>query len=62
MSSISFSNCLEDNRNAIVSMLNVIKGKLLIRYLGVPLSSRRLSFQYFYPVVEKANKRLSGWK
>ena len=34
---------------------------LLIRYLGLPLTDRRLRTQDWQPVVEKVEKRLGGW-
>lgn len=58
---VFFSDYPEEDKCAIFSMLNVVEGKLPVRYLGVPLSSRKLSFQDCYPLVEKVNKRLSGW-
>ena len=35
---------------------------LPIRYLGLPLTDRRLRTQDWQPVVEKVEKRLRGWR
>ena len=35
---------------------------LLIRYLGLPLTDRRLRTQDWQPVVEKVEERLRGWR
>eukprot|EP00268_Persea_americana_P049222 TRINITY_DN5259_c0_g2_i2.p1 TRINITY_DN5259_c0_g2~~TRINITY_DN5259_c0_g2_i2.p1 ORF type:complete len:179 (+),score=24.04 TRINITY_DN5259_c0_g2_i2:77-538(+) len=43
-------------------MLNVQKATLPIRYLGVPLSSKKLNFNNCQPLFTKVQQRLSSWK
>lgn len=61
-SSIFFSNCPNDYKQMILSMLNMGEGNLPVWYFCVPLSSKRLNFQDCYPLVERVKKKLSGWK
>ena len=37
-------------------------GTLLVRYLGVPLTDRRLRVQDWQPVIDKVDARLGGWR
>ncbi|XXG82820.1 hypothetical protein AAC387_Pa10g0707 [Persea americana] len=49
-------------QSAISSLLEVQRATLPIRYLGVPLSSKRLNFNNCQPLLAKVQQRLSGWK
>lgn len=39
-----FSNCMDEDQVAITFILSILEAYLPIRYLGVPLSSKRLTF------------------
>lgn len=43
-SAIFFTKCKEDDRTAISSILNVPQAQFPVRYLGIPLSSKKLNF------------------
>ena len=53
---------MTDEQMAISSILNVTKVDLPIRYVGVPLSSRKLNFNDREPLLAKVRQRLFGWK
>jgi hypothetical protein len=46
----------------IAKMLNCSVGKLPMKYLGFPLSSKRLGVNAFRNIVEKMRHRLQPWK
>lgn len=46
----------------IASILNVPTGKLPIRYLGIPVSSKKLNFNDCQPILSKIEQRLAGWE
>ena len=48
---IFYANCPEEAQTAISSILNIQRGNLPIRYLGVPLSSKRLNFNDCQPLL-----------
>ena len=61
-SALFFSNCWPDEEVAISSILNMPTAKLPIKYLGLPLSSKRLNFNDCQPLLSKIQQRLAGWK
>lgn len=61
-STIFFSNCEKSDMGAISTILGVEAGQLPVKYLGMPLSSKRLSLSNCQPLLDKFKKRLSGWK
>ena len=52
-SSIIFSCCDEETRTMIKGILNVTEGSFPFRYLGIPMSSRRLFHHDYIPLLEK---------
>lgn len=60
--SIFFANCHEDVQRAISYILNIPKANLPVRYLGIPLSSKKLNFRDCQPLLAKVRQRLIGWK
>ena len=61
-SSIIFSYCDEETQTMVKGFHNVNKGSFPFRYLGIPMSSRRLSHHDCIPLLEKLKARLSSWK
>jgi len=61
-SAIFYANCHEEDQTAISSILAIQRGTHPIRYLGVPLSSKRLNFNDCQSLLAKVQQRLSGWK
>ena len=59
-SSILFANCNEDDKQIIKGILNISEGTFPFHYLGIPMSSRRLSHRDCLPLIEKLCQRLSG--
>ncbi|XP_021866848.2 uncharacterized protein [Spinacia oleracea] len=45
----------------LVSLLGIAKGTFPIRYLGVPLTTRKLSYNECKPLIEKTVTRIKGW-
>ena len=50
------------NLNALARTLCCKVGTLLMRYLGMPLGAHYKDSLIWYPIIEKMEKRLSGWK
>lgn len=46
----------------ISDILNVQIGSFPVRYLGVPLSPKRLGFNDCQPLIAKLQQHLAGWK
>lgn len=59
--SIIFGGVGREVQEEILSTLGFTKGKAPIRFLGVPLSSKRLSLIQCYPLIEKILGRLTSW-
>ena len=60
-SCIYFCGLSVQDQEAIQELLPIPKGQLPFRYLGVPLSSRKLSFHNCKPLLEKVQPRVSNW-
>lgn len=61
-SSVYFSNVDSDTMQGISSILPFQVGALPFRYLGVPLSSKRLAVSDFNLLVAKVRARILNWK
>lgn len=61
-SSILFSNCDENLKESVSSVVQFGKMTLPAIYLGLPLITSRLRVSDCMPIVEKIWRRLSGWK
>jgi hypothetical protein len=46
----------------IANMLNCTKGVMAMKYLGFPISDRKLKMEAFGGMVDKMRKRLQPWK
>ena len=53
---IFFANCVDEEQIAISSLLNVTQSNPPIRYLGVPLSSKKLNFNDCQPLLAKVQQ------
>ncbi|XP_019237786.1 PREDICTED: uncharacterized protein LOC109217943 [Nicotiana attenuata] len=60
-SSIFFGGVHNDKQQEILQVLDFVKGTLPVRYLGVPLSSKRLSLIQCQPLLEKMLGRIRSW-
>ena len=59
---VFFSNCVTHDQVIILDILNVQKGSFPMKYLGIPLSPKKLSFKDYQPLLGKIQQRLAGWK
>lgn len=60
-SSIFFGGVRDDIEQEILQVLGFSKGSLPVRYLGVPLSTKRLSLVQCQPLIEKMLGRIQSW-
>lgn len=60
-SSIYLCGVNDDFRSYVTDELHLVHGLLLFRYLGVPLSSKRLSYNQCKPLVDKIMARTKSW-
>jgi hypothetical protein len=51
-----------ETENRIANMLNCNVGRLPMKYLGFPISNKRLGVKAFKSVVDKMRQRLQPWK
>uniref|UniRef100_A0A1S3Y946 Reverse transcriptase domain-containing protein n=1 Tax=Nicotiana tabacum TaxID=4097 RepID=A0A1S3Y946_TOBAC len=60
-SSLFCGGITQEDQEKIISFLGIQKGELPVRYLGVPLSTRRISIAQCHPLVEKIVGRITFW-
>lgn len=60
-SQIYFGGVDEDVKQNILSMWGYGEGLLLLKYLGVPLSTKKLTISQCKPLVEKMTACISVW-
>ncbi|GJR19962.1 RNA-directed DNA polymerase, eukaryota, reverse transcriptase zinc-binding domain protein [Tanacetum coccineum] len=51
-----------DEKNTLLNILPFKIGKLLVRYLGVPLMDKKISVKDYKSLVDKVRHKLSDWK
>ncbi|GJT92641.1 hypothetical protein Tco_1081486 [Tanacetum coccineum] len=61
-STVFFGNVREISRQNILDIMPFRKGSLPVRYLGVPLISKRLYIKDCLLLIDKAKKRILDWK
>nr|GEZ64061.1 hypothetical protein [Tanacetum cinerariifolium] len=61
-SKVFFGNVKEVSKNKILKVMPFIEGKLPVRYLGVPLLSKRIYVNDCSILVDKVKKRILDWK
>ncbi|GJU66148.1 putative reverse transcriptase domain, reverse transcriptase zinc-binding domain protein [Tanacetum coccineum] len=61
-STIYFCNVLNHMKIAILQILPFEEGRLLVKYLGVPLVSTRLVYMDCKELIEKIHNRIRDWK
>lgn len=59
--SIYFVGVKEVVQQQIIHLLGFVKGELSFRYLGVPISIKRLSIMQYQPLLEKMTDRITKW-
>lgn len=58
-----FFGCVnEEIQQAILEVIGFVKGKLSVRYLGVPLSSKTLGLMECKCLINKVKSRISDWR
>lgn len=60
-SSINLAGVSRVIKDQILSDMQFIEGKMPFRYLGVPLSSKKLSIQQCMPLINKMVARIECW-
>ncbi|KAL0287710.1 UNVERIFIED_CONTAM: putative ribonuclease H protein [Sesamum radiatum] len=60
-SQIIFSRAVQHDRQQILEYLGFQEGALPIKYLGIPLTSSRLTLTDCRPLFDKVDARLAGW-
>ncbi|KAL0295117.1 UNVERIFIED_CONTAM: hypothetical protein Sangu_3204000 [Sesamum angustifolium] len=60
-SQIILSSSVQQERQQILEYLGFHEGSLPIRYLGIPLTSSRLTIADCRPLIDKVDARLAGW-
>lgn len=60
-SSILFGGVPLNVQASIIDLLGFSKGDLLVRYLGVPLCTRRLTTMHFQPLLNRILGRVTSW-
>ncbi|KAL0344288.1 UNVERIFIED_CONTAM: putative ribonuclease H protein [Sesamum angustifolium] len=60
-SHIIFSRAVQQERQQILEYLGFQEGSLPIKYLGIPLTSSRLTLTDCRPLFDKVDARLAGW-
>ncbi|XP_021747410.1 uncharacterized protein LOC110713262 [Chenopodium quinoa] len=58
---VFFGGGSEDEQQILRDALGVSQGNLPFRYLGVPLSSKKLTINQCRPLVEKVTARITSW-
>ncbi|XP_058783490.1 uncharacterized protein LOC131658182 [Vicia villosa] len=56
-----FGGINDDLKHELLSMTGFTEGALPVRYLGVPLTSRRLNVHHYMPLIEKIAGRMHHW-
>ncbi|XP_060211885.1 uncharacterized protein LOC132639460 [Lycium barbarum] len=60
-SSIYFGGVKQTDRDQILSQLGYGLGELPFKYLGIPLSTKRLSILQWQPLITKITSRIASW-
>ncbi|GJU37563.1 RNA-directed DNA polymerase, eukaryota, reverse transcriptase zinc-binding domain protein [Tanacetum coccineum] len=61
-SEVFFSNVCPDTKNEILMAMPFREGTLPIRYLGVPLASRRIKASECRVLIDAVNNRINDWR
>ena len=60
-STLFIAGITETQESYILTSFPFAPGKLPVRYLGLPLLTRRMTVSDYLPLVEKVKKRMSSW-
>ncbi|KAL0286732.1 UNVERIFIED_CONTAM: hypothetical protein Sradi_7141400 [Sesamum radiatum] len=60
-SQIIFSRAVQQQRQQLLDCVGFQEGSLPIKYLGIPLTSSRLTIADCRPLIDKVDTRLAGW-
>lgn len=61
-STVFFGSVKEEVQHGILQVIGFVKGKLPVRYLGVPLSSKKLGLSECKCLINKVRSRVYDWK
>ncbi|GKA24088.1 hypothetical protein Tco_0710121 [Tanacetum coccineum] len=56
------ANIKENDQQKLLSILPFVKGNLLVRYLGVPLISKRIGIKECVSLIEKVKAKVNHWR
>ncbi|XP_058727119.1 uncharacterized protein LOC131598546 [Vicia villosa] len=51
----------EETKDSIVQLTGFAEGQLPMKYLGVPITSKRLSINHYLPLIDKIMNRITHW-
>ncbi|GLT48369.1 hypothetical protein SLA2020_220000 [Shorea laevis] len=60
-SQVFFSGVREEQKVALIQKLGFVEGQLPVRYLGLPLISKKLSPGACQPIIDKIHQRIGSW-
>ncbi|XP_058727139.1 uncharacterized protein LOC131598570 [Vicia villosa] len=50
-----------DTKLKVLQIIGYVKGQLPIRYLGLPLASKKLSVSHYLPLIDRIMSRIRHW-
>ena len=60
-SEVYFSGVNDDTKASILHSVGMVPGVLPVRYLGIPLSTKKLSIAQYKPLIDKFRSRVQSW-
>eukprot|EP00252_Welwitschia_mirabilis_P010433 TRINITY_DN23707_c0_g1_i1.p1 TRINITY_DN23707_c0_g1~~TRINITY_DN23707_c0_g1_i1.p1 ORF type:complete len:146 (-),score=8.37 TRINITY_DN23707_c0_g1_i1:23-460(-) len=60
-SQIFFGGIIQEEKSRFLQMLSFTEGSLLVRYLGVPLNSKRLTSSDCLPLILRVTEKIRSW-
>ncbi|OIT20615.1 hypothetical protein A4A49_65424, partial [Nicotiana attenuata] len=60
-SSVYFGGVKQDVKEQILTHLGFEKGTLAFKYLGIPLSIKKIALIQWQPFIEKITAKISSW-
>ncbi|OIT00882.1 hypothetical protein A4A49_60180, partial [Nicotiana attenuata] len=60
-SSVYFSGVKQDVKEQILTHLGFENGSLPFKYLGIPLSTKKIALMQWQPLIEKITTKIFSW-
>jgi hypothetical protein len=57
----SFGGVEDDQKNKVLQTTGFTEGNFPVRYLGIPLSSKKLAISHYLPLIDKIVSRIRHW-